>query len=1267
MSVPPTELEEYFLFKIEQGLLKRGLANLPEYRTRLDYEAQVILSMGFCGYFLIVQDFVNWAKNNDIYISPGRGSAAGSLVSYVLGITSLDPIKWDLIFERFLNPQRISYPDVDFDCEKRYRDKVIEYLFQKYGEDHVAHIGTFNMMRAKAAVRAVTKTLGHPYQLGDKLSKLLLPPVHGKPQPLKESFLKVAELYELRSNNGTEEQILQWAEKVEGLISSVGVHASGIVISDQPLSQLVPLFRGKGDEIATQWEMGAIEEIGLIKFDILGLDALTKIHRCIDLIHERHGKQIDINNIPLDDEDTFTMLRAGEAMGVFQLEASSGMRDLLVQIRPTSIEDLVALVAIYRPGPLDSDYKQTYLNIRAGLEEPHYLVPELKPILSKTLGWCIYQDELIHTSIGKKPIRNITTQDFVLTENNSFASVSKVWSTGNKEVFKVSSDGNQTAFLTKDHRILTLTGMATVEEALTMSRPRKQRQTSQPLNINTNKAWLLGMFIGDGCCGGSSPTICAGDQEQTADQILAILLQEFSTSLPRKYFNTRAWYVGLKHQKGCNKSELNQWLRKTDLYGKVKNDKILPKEIFHWSDQSLGALLAGLFESDGHISNSSTNFTSNNPKLLLQIEHILDILKITYYRTTLRIFIRDTDLFYQHISSHLQFKQVPTKTSYTSNLLVSRSFARNLIDSYRLKSGLSIKKECLKRGLSNSYYFESSPCQFNKLILAFPEENLIEKTRGDFAFFNICKKESIGKQPVFDMEIDSKEHLFQVGKDEPVIIHNCIYQEQIIQIAKDLAGYSLAEADLLRKAISKKKSDEMYAHETKFKAGWKTKGLSEAAGNEIWDQIVVFANYAFNRSHAASYAFITYQTAWLKNHYPAEFMCAIMISESGNQEDIIKCITECKHSGIKVLPPDINNSTETFQISTNNTIHFGLAPVKNLGEKPVQLIIEERKKNGLFKSLEDFCQRVDLGIINKLKLESLILSGAFDQFNYNRATLLSLVHKIWEYREDYKSYLSKEKTFQKKLEAYQKREQAIQVAKDAGISASKRPASFKSPIIPEKPIWPEIIEVPELPEFEIQQKEHELLGFYVSSHPLDTIGNQAKNLCSIEDLKEMQQGTFISVAAVIVNMKEITTSKTKKKMAFLVLEDKNGTIEATAFPNTYEKYKELFMEGVPLKVDGKIEITETDDGKLIKLMINKLSLFNRVFTPEISQPQKITQTIKVNKLSEITPILKKFTGDFHNVELILELNDGTLIKVPSLKIQEEKNQFLKELSRALNE
>ena len=391
-----SELSEYFIFKCWKGLKARGLDTIPEYRERLEFEIKTILKMDYPGYFLIVQDFLNWARQNNIYVGPGRGSAAGSLVSYSLGITALDPIKWNLLFERFLNPDRISMPDIDCDIEKRYRHKVIQYVMDKYGHDKVAHISTFSLMRAKAAVKSVARTLGAPYAVGEKLSKLLLDPVSGKPQPLKESIEKVEVLQQyFDDEEEIEGKILRWALKIEDMISSIGVHAAGIVISNDPLVETTPILRSKEGQITTQFEMNNVEDVGLIKFDFLGLAALTKIHCTVDMIKAIQGVDINIESIDLEDDKVFERLRGGDQVGLFQLEASTGMRDLMIQIRPTSIEDITALVAIFRPGPLGADYKEIYLGVRAGIRDPEYLVPELEPILERTSGWLIYQEQIM--------------------------------------------------------------------------------------------------------------------------------------------------------------------------------------------------------------------------------------------------------------------------------------------------------------------------------------------------------------------------------------------------------------------------------------------------------------------------------------------------------------------------------------------------------------------------------------------------------------------------------------------------------------------------------------------------------------------------------------------------------------------------------------------------------------------------------------------------------------------------------------------------------
>jgi DNA polymerase-3 subunit alpha len=823
--------------------------------------------MGFAGYFLIVQDVVQWCKDNDIYVGPGRGSGAGSLACYCLGITSIDPIRFNLLFERFLNPDRISMPDLDLDFEKRYRDRVTEHIIEKYGSNFVAHIGTFGMQRAKAAIRSAGRTLGLPYDLGDQLSKLTLPPIHGKPQPLSVSLSQVPELHTYMNHKGSsQEQLLSWALKVEDTISNVGVHASGIIISNTPLDETVPLCLGRNGEVTTQWEMNNIEKVGLIKFDNLGLDALSKIHQCIDLIRSRHGLDIDIEEINLDDDHVYSNLRAGDTVGLFQLEASTGIRDLLVQIRPTCLEDIVAVVAIFRPGPLESDYKEVYLGVRAGTRSPEYLVPELEPILSSTSGWIIYQ-------------------------------------------------------------------------------------------------------------------------------------------------------------------------------------------------------------------------------------------------------------------------------------------------------------------------------------------------------------------------------------------------EQVMRIARDLCGYTLAEADDLRKAIGKKKEKLMAQHERKFKDGWIAQGLDPDKVNILWDQIVAFAAYAFNLSHATAYAKITYQMAWLKTYYPTEFMCAVLSSDNGTQDDTIRYIAECRRLDIRVLPPDINSSRESFFIDTTGAIRFGLGPIKNLGTEPVSLIVKEREEHGPFESLGEFCRRIDIGVINRLKLESLIRAGAFDTLGNTRASKLAQVDAIWEWRDKYRGYQSKMTTFQKRVGQY-----AEKVALDP--SKAKR---LKTPQPPEEPLFPILSEVSELPLDEQQQNERDLLGYYVSSHPLDGLSllDYADSLNTVEDVKSLPEKTRVQMAIVLAGVNEIST-RAKKKMAYLTLEDQTGGVEAVCFPKTFERSGSLLVPGQVRRIIGTIEITETDTGRVPKIAIQAIYPLE---VPVAISTGPLEVTIPLSRHRDLLTLLSRYRGDRYQVTVIMKASDGTGFKFPSVFIGAGRAGFLREVSR----
>lgn len=901
MTNQQDKLDKYFEFKCWKGLKKRGLADHGEYQKRLKYEIKTIQEMGFSGYFLIVADFLNWARASNVPTGPGRGSAAGSLASYCLWITNLDPIRFDLLFERFLNPDRVSMPDIDCDFGKESRDQVLDYVVSKYGEAHVAQIGTFGRMKARGAIRDTARTLGYSYNVGETLANLIPPPKHGKPIPLDKSYEMVPELQDYRAKENSEEShILENAERVEETIRSVGIHASGAVISPVPLNQIVPLFRGSDDEVVTQFEMNNIEEIGLIKFDFLGLRTLDVIHKTIELVKRHHGVDIVMEDIPQDDELTFQKFREGDTVGIFQLETSSGIRDLLIQIQPTELEDIVALVAMYRPGPLSSDGLSDYLRVRAGEKEPEYLFPELEPILSRTDGFMIYQ-------------------------------------------------------------------------------------------------------------------------------------------------------------------------------------------------------------------------------------------------------------------------------------------------------------------------------------------------------------------------------------------------EQIMRICTDVCGWTVAKADIMRKAIGKKKEKLMATLKEDFIGDAISNGIARDDIEVLWEQIAGdpdkgtdgFASYAFNKSHAACYALIAHYTQYLKAHYPVEFMCAALTCDADKTEKIIKYINECKRMGIKVLPPDINESESIFTISKptdsatkTGAIRFGLSAVKNLGNSPVRHIVKNRTTP--FKDIVDFASRVDLGKINKRKLESLALAGAFDSTGYTRASLLGAIEEILEHKAEYKKYESKLATWNKRIKRYKDRQKQ---RADAEENGEKKKGKLKDPgDPPPEPPKPTIPDLPEMAERELLDYEKELLGFYISGHPLDAYSGSlaSSDILAIENHTDQNesdeyiyQDQVITLAGIESNLTEKTTQK-GGLMAFGKLEDTTGQIDMVYFPAAYAKIKHLLKEDRPVKVTGKIEMRigenhEVLSSKMLVFTGEELVKGNVVFEP-------IEALVKLKQLPDLHSLLTKYSeGEDHQVNISIQTNDGTIFRMNKVfSIGGNRSAFIRELDRINN-
>lgn len=832
-QLPPKETDTSYLKKLcYEGIEKRFHKKInevdKEIKDRLEYELGVIEKTGFASYFLIVADFVNYAKDKEIAVGPGRGSAAGSLVSYVLNITDIDPLELNLLFERFLNAERISMPDIDMDFADDRRGEVIDYVIKKYGSDHVAQIITFGTMAAKAAIRDVGRAMGLNYGDVDKIAKLIPFGLH-----LVEAIDASPELKNLYKNDETVKKLIDYAMKLEGVARHASTHAAGVVISPRPLVNYVPLQKAiKGStSIVTQFPMDDLASIGLLKMDFLGLSNLSVIGNAIEIIEAVENVKIDIDNIPLNDKKTFALLSSGNSTGVFQLE-SEGMKRIMRELKPTVFEDIIAIVALYRPGPMQ--WIDEFIKRKHGRTKITYLHPKLKNALSETYG-------------------------------------------------------------------------------------------------------------------------------------------------------------------------------------------------------------------------------------------------------------------------------IP------------------------------------------------------------------------------------------------------------------VYQEQVMQIAKDVAGFSGPQADTLRKAMGKKIGSLMKKQKELFINGAAKNGIEKKLAEKIFAMMEDFAQYGFNKSHAACYALIAYQTAYLKAHYPNCFMAALLTSDQQNIDRIAIEVSECERMGIEILPPDVNESFGGFAVvpQTGN-IRFGMSAIKNVGEAPIETIVHERKKKGPYKSIEEFVKRVDFETINKKVLESLIRSGALDALE-DRGKLLSNMELLLNFgaknhknshdgQTDMFTILGKEQT-QGHLELKE------------GIKVDKK----------QKIAW-----------------EKELLGMYISEHPLQDYKDFLKNrTTALTSLSPNILGQKIIVGGVLTKIQKVLT-RSKEMMVFASLEDATARTEVLVFPKVLQLNPSLWIEDKILLMQGKV--SENRDGEL-KIIVEKAKeLTEAVLNKDKKSLKVISLKIKENKnkdvFQKIKEVLENNRGD-DDVILKLKHNGETKkVKIP---------------------
>ncbi len=783
--------ESYLDLKVREGLKKRYAEITPEIEERVRYELGIIEQMGFSSYFLITWDFIDYARQNDIPVGPGRGSAAGSVIAYALGITNIDPLHHNLLFERFLNPERYSMPDVDIDFCIDRRGEVIDYVAKKYGEDRVCQIITFGTYAAKAALKGVARVFDIPFARSNQLSAL----IPNEPKASIDDALKPGmELKALYDNDEEVHKLVDMAKAIEGIRNNVGTHAAGVIISHRPLNELVPVQPSKDGIIVTEYAMSDLEKLGLLKMDFLGLRNLTIIHNTMKLIKERKGIEFDIDKIPLDDKKTYEMLARGETDGVFQLE-SSGMKSLVKSLRPDVFEDIGALVALFRPGPLG-----------AGMVE-----------------------------------------DFV-------------------------------------------------------ERKHGRRSVTYP------------------------------------------------------------------------------------------HDSLIP------------------------------------------------VLKDTY--------------------------------------------------------------------------------------------------------------------------------------------GTIVYQEQIMQIFQILAGYTLGQADMVRRMMGKKKIEEMAQQKDKFVEGAARNGMHTKDAVTLFEQIEKFAEYCFNRSHSAAYAFVAYQTAYLKCNYPVEYLASLLTSVSGNQDSTSVYIEDAQKMDIKVLPPDINKSFAAFT-PDGNDILFGLTSIKQVGEVVVESIIKEREENGEFKSIYDFCKRVDSKCSNKRVLEGLIKSGAFDSVEKSRKQLMENIEYITAtaQRENQAKALGQGSLF-------------AGMEDDAGVGFNEFQLAGSDE---------------EYDTRTIQNFEKEFLGFYVSSHPLSTIRDKLPYLMThkIIEIPGLANDKLVTICGLVTAVKQIPTKKDPTKfIRFTTIEDLSGKIETICFNGKIAEFAPLLDNEQRVIVSGKVNRRSDDEPPSIIVdnvrTVDNCNLFNLQLSEELA-------------------------------------------------------------------
>jgi DNA-directed DNA polymerase III PolC len=1261
--------DDYLRHLVFEGAKKRWGDQLDDRITeRLLFELKVIGDMGFSSYFIITWDLIKHARDNDIRVGPGRGSAAGCAVAYTLWITDLDPIKYDLLFERFLNPSRISMPDIDMDFDTRYRDEMIRYAAERYGRENVAQIITFGTIKARQAVRDAARVLGHDYGTGDRIAKAMPPLIMGRDTPLHacleehpkyvDGYKMATELREMYTTDPVCKEVIDVAKGLEGLRRSDGIHAAAVVITKEPLTTYLPIQRkpepGKPIEeapVVTQYEMHGVEDLGLLKMDFLGLRNLDIISDAIGLVELTRGEQVDIDEVPLDDEPTYELLRAGQTVGVFQLE-SPPMRALMRSLAPDSFEDVAALVALYRPGPMAANMHNDYADRKNGRKQIEYLHPDAEEILGSTYGLMIYQESVMRiaqkfagyslaeadnlrkaclpagtrmltTRRGYVPIekvmslsdRRVQTIDQT-TATTRHEEVEDVWSVGVKPVYRLTTSTGYVIEATDNHPFLVedewteLKDIGPGELVAVAGRTETQGGASCPIH----HVELAALLISEGYTPdpdgpyGRNAHFCNTDPH---------LLERFRNAY-EDFFgieHRRSYEINGVTQLKLSRDELRQLGPVIGSYG-LAGDKVIPNWIVNASLAQVERFLGLYFCCDGWADSSGVHYGTKSlavaralKRMLLRCGIVSNILHrdVPDHGRHYTVSVADRNeakRFGLLIEPHLTYQKLAKVERHLYDW-ESRGSATNIgIPSSFLRKELERRAEVTGRskrdlGVDSGGYTSVRVLHPNTLNGLLYSERLEDLRTGDLRWDTVVSVEYVGDRECFDFRMANPDRPYAVVED--FLVHNC--------------------GKKIRELIVKERE--------KFELGCEANGYGRELGKQWFDIIEPFADYAFNKSHSYGYGFIAYQIAYLKANYPAEYMSALLTSVKSNLDKAAVYLAECRAMGIPVTVADVNRSLVDFapELQRNDAgeivggeIVFGMSAVRGVGTGHCELIIAEREANGPYVDFYDFCERVDLGVLNKKTVEALIKAGAFDSVGHPRQGLLMVFESIID------------RTIARRKEAEAGVMSLFDQVVDDGAGGGGAALGFD-----------DRDEIPAV-EFPKPQKlafEKEMLGLYVSDHPLfgaeDFLARRAD--VALDALAECEDGAIKTVGGVITNLQRKWTKK-GDLMGVFVLEDLRSNAETMVFPRTMTEHGHKLADDAIVLVKARIDKRD-DMPKLIAMEIDVVEGVS-----DAAEPFRVE--VNANRLTpelvgQLKEILLEHPGD-HPVHL--HLGGDKVLRLP---------------------